>query len=371
MGRSPCCDKVGLKKGPWTPEEDHKLLAYVEEHGHGNWRALPAKAGLERCGKSCRLRWTNYLRPDIKRGKFSLQEEQTIIQLHALLGNRWSSIAAHLPRRTDNEIKNYWNTHLKKRLAKMGIDPLTHKPKNDVLLDNQSKNAANLSHMAQWESARLEAEARLVRQSRLRSNSFESTDFPRQPTISEAAARLSHRLPAPPRCPDVLRGMHYDGAWHTIAFATETAGNGSGGQESPTSTLSFSENGAVQHLSDGGTGEGATSMIEFMGNSGEAPVKEGGGEEAWKSFGNSANHLPPFSDGTENPISFPSAIHEMTISMGGLTVPLLTSCSVKSLPAPDNCGVCDGGSHYYEDNKNYWNCILDLVDSSPSNSALF
>ncbi|KAJ6396368.1 hypothetical protein OIU77_021407 [Salix suchowensis] len=175
MGRSPCCDKVGLKKGPWTPEEDQKLLAFIEEHGHGSWRALPAKAGLQRCGKSCRLRWTNYLRSDINRGKFSQQEEQTIIQLHALLGNRWSAIATHLPKRTDNEIKNYWNTHLKKRLAKMGIDPVTHKPKIDALLSNdgQTKNAANLSHVAQWESARLEAEARLVRESKLRSRSFQ------------------------------------------------------------------------------------------------------------------------------------------------------------------------------------------------------
>ncbi|KAH7834129.1 hypothetical protein Vadar_012967 [Vaccinium darrowii] len=88
MGRSPCGQNVGLKKGPWTPEEDHKLSAYIQQYGHGSWRALPAKAGLQRCGKSCRLWWTNYLRPDIKRGKFSLQEEQTIIQLHALLGNR-------------------------------------------------------------------------------------------------------------------------------------------------------------------------------------------------------------------------------------------------------------------------------------------
>nr|CAD1825233.1 unnamed protein product [Ananas comosus var. bracteatus] len=173
MGRSPCCEKVGLKKGPWTPEEDQKLLAYIEEHGHGCWRALPAKAGLQRCGKSCRLRWTNYLRPDIKRGKFSIQEEQTIIQLHALLGNRWSAIATHLPKRTDNEIKNYWNTHLKKRLAKMGIDPLTHKPKSDALspaaaASDHSKTVANLSHIAQWESARLEAEARLARESKLR-----------------------------------------------------------------------------------------------------------------------------------------------------------------------------------------------------------
>ncbi|KAJ4912090.1 myb domain protein 16 [Raphanus sativus] len=156
MGRSPCCDKMGLKKGPWTSEEDQKLLAYIEEHGHGSWRSLPEKAGLHRCGKSCRLRWTNYLRPDIKRGKFNLQEEQTIIQLHALLGNRWSAIATHLPKRTDNEIKNYWNTHLKKRLVKMGIDPVTHKPKNETPLSSSlgglSKNAATLSHMAQWEN---------------------------------------------------------------------------------------------------------------------------------------------------------------------------------------------------------------------------
>nr|GMD25770.1 transcription factor MYB16-like [Ipomoea batatas] len=132
MGRSPCCEKVGLKKGPWTLEEDKQLLAYIEQYGHGSWRALPAKAGLQRCGKSCRLRWTNYLRPDIKRGNFSLQEEQSIIQLHALLGNRWSAIAAHLPKRTDNEIKNYWNTHLKKKLRNIiphvAMDPLSELP---------------------------------------------------------------------------------------------------------------------------------------------------------------------------------------------------------------------------------------------------
>ncbi|KAL0372481.1 UNVERIFIED_CONTAM: Transcription factor [Sesamum calycinum] len=153
---------MGLKKGPWSPEEDEKLLDYIQQHGHGSWRALPSKAGLERCGKSCRLRWTNYLRPDIKRGHISLQEEQTIIQLHALLGNRWSTIASHLPQRTDNEIKNYWNTHLKKRLIKMGIDPTTHRPNNLALTCGEPKDSANLSHLAQWESARLEAEARLV-----------------------------------------------------------------------------------------------------------------------------------------------------------------------------------------------------------------
>ncbi|KAE8677912.1 Transcription factor MYB39 [Hibiscus syriacus] len=114
MGRTPCCDKNGLKKGPWTPEEDLKLTNYIQIHGPGNWRTLPKNAGLQRCGKSCRMRWTNYLRPDIKRG-------------------RWSAIAARLPGRTYNEIKNYWNTHVRKRLLRSGIDPVTHAPRLDVL----------------------------------------------------------------------------------------------------------------------------------------------------------------------------------------------------------------------------------------------
>ncbi|KAJ6416498.1 hypothetical protein OIU84_002371 [Salix udensis] len=88
--------------------------------------------GLQRCGKSCRLRWTNYLRPDIKRGRFSFEEEETIIQLHGILGNKWSAIAARLPGRTDNEIKNYWNTHIRKKLLRMGIDPATHSPRFDL-----------------------------------------------------------------------------------------------------------------------------------------------------------------------------------------------------------------------------------------------
>ncbi|CAL5406413.1 unnamed protein product [Camellia sinensis] len=112
--RTPCCDKNGLKKGTWTAEEDRKLKAYITRYGCWNWRQLPKFAGLSRCGKSCRLRWMNYLRPNIKRGNFSKEEEDLIINLHESLGNRWSAIAAQLPGRTDNEIKNHWHTYLKK-----------------------------------------------------------------------------------------------------------------------------------------------------------------------------------------------------------------------------------------------------------------
>ncbi|KAF5452683.1 hypothetical protein F2P56_027653 [Juglans regia] len=123
MVRAPCCDKVGLKKGPWTTEEDQILMSYIQKYGHENWRALPKQAGLLRCGKSCRLRWINYLRPDIKRGNFSTEEEETIMKLHEMLGNKWSAIAAKLPGRTDNEIKNVWHTHLKKRLKRNQANP--------------------------------------------------------------------------------------------------------------------------------------------------------------------------------------------------------------------------------------------------------
>ncbi|MCD7450750.1 Myb- protein [Datura stramonium] len=126
MGRPPCCDKIGIKKGPWTPEEDIILVSYIQEHGPGNWRSVPTNTGLMRCSKSCRLRWTNYLRPGIKRGNFTPHEEGMIIHLQALLGNKWAAIASYLPQRTDNDIKNYWNTHLKKKLKKFQTDLDSH-----------------------------------------------------------------------------------------------------------------------------------------------------------------------------------------------------------------------------------------------------
>uniref|UniRef100_A0ACD5Y0L1 Uncharacterized protein n=1 Tax=Avena sativa TaxID=4498 RepID=A0ACD5Y0L1_AVESA len=169
MGRSPCCDgEAGVKKGPWTPEEDKLLVDYIQEKGHGSWRRLPKLAGLNRCGKSCRLRWTNYLRPDIKRGRFTDDEEKLIIHLHSILGNKWSSIATKLPGRTDNEIKNYWNTHLRKKLLGMGIDPVTHRPRTDLsllaglpALLAAASGTNNLGGAAAWDmnALRLQADA--------------------------------------------------------------------------------------------------------------------------------------------------------------------------------------------------------------------
>ncbi|XP_054810522.1 MYB-like transcription factor EOBI [Prosopis cineraria] len=115
-------ESTEMRRGPWTLEEDSLLIHYIARHGEGRWNMLAKSAGLKRNGKSCRLRWLNYLKPDIKRGNLTPQEQLLILELHSRWGNRWSKIAQHLPGRTDNEIKNYWRTRVQKQARHLNIE---------------------------------------------------------------------------------------------------------------------------------------------------------------------------------------------------------------------------------------------------------
>nr|GLL43889.1 transcription factor MYB108-like [Ipomoea trifida] len=121
-------DDADLRRGPWTVEEDFTLINYIAHHGEGRWNSLARCAGLKRTGKSCRLRWLNYLRPDVRRGNITLEEQLLILELHSRWGNRWSKIAQHLPGRTDNEIKNYWRTRVQKHAKQLKYISATSDP---------------------------------------------------------------------------------------------------------------------------------------------------------------------------------------------------------------------------------------------------
>ncbi|XP_049399625.1 transcription factor MYB1-like [Solanum stenotomum] len=138
---TPMCTSLGVRKGSWTEEEDFHLRKCIQKYGEGKWHLVPSRAGLNRCRKSCRLRWLNYLRPHIKRGDFEPDEVDLILRLHKLLGNRWSLIAGRLPGRTANDVKNYWNTRLLRKLN-------TNITKNEIIKPQPrtlSSNAKNVS----------------------------------------------------------------------------------------------------------------------------------------------------------------------------------------------------------------------------------
>ncbi|XP_049393102.1 transcription factor MYB14-like [Solanum stenotomum] len=148
---------TNMKKGAWSPEEDQKLKSYIMKFGIWNWIHMPKFAGLSRTGKSCRLRWMNYLCPDVKRGPFTMEEVEIVIKTYQELGNKWSAIAGRLPGRTDNEIKNFFHTHLKKQLGVKNVASMKRtkrvlmkkdKDQNEmtnIYADKSSPNVCNYS----------------------------------------------------------------------------------------------------------------------------------------------------------------------------------------------------------------------------------
>ncbi|KAF9626726.1 hypothetical protein IFM89_038900 [Coptis chinensis] len=132
-------EEAEVRKGPWTMEEDLILINYIANHGEGVWNSLARSAGLKRTGKSCRLRWLNYLRPDVRRGNITPEEQLLIMELHARWGNRWSKIARHLPGRTDNEIKNFWRTKIQKHIKQ---------PENCTGQSSDRNDSASSSHVS-------------------------------------------------------------------------------------------------------------------------------------------------------------------------------------------------------------------------------
>ncbi|XP_010532300.1 PREDICTED: transcription factor MYB35 [Tarenaya hassleriana] len=134
------------RNGSWSDEDDAKTLAPASKHVPRNSVATSKKTGIRRCGKSCRLRWAdNCASTSLKHESFTPEEEDLIIRMHAAIGSRWPLIAQQLQGKTENDVKMFWKSKLKKKLTEMGIDPVTHRPFSHILADYGNINGETLT----------------------------------------------------------------------------------------------------------------------------------------------------------------------------------------------------------------------------------
>ncbi|KAH9320064.1 hypothetical protein KI387_021833, partial [Taxus chinensis] len=148
-----------LRKGPWMPEEDEILIEYVRQYGARDWNSIGAKGLLPRTGKSCRLRWVNKLKPDLKSVavafwhrsgcKFSPEEENLVMEMQGKLGNKWAKIASYLPGRTDNDVKNFWSTRQKRMMRALqgprGVSSNADRVQHHTTDMNKTNNSPDFS----------------------------------------------------------------------------------------------------------------------------------------------------------------------------------------------------------------------------------